>query len=97
MVVVAPLGAGLGVATRPGGDIHREHQRVGGWQAADQQVAQPLDLDAAVGQGSIDATPTTPADRLQAQMRQRQQRRWAAQQRVAQLEQRISTAAEAGV
>jgi hypothetical protein len=50
MVVVAALGRALGVTARPGGHIHREHQRVGGRQAVDQQVAQPLDLDATTGQ-----------------------------------------------
>jgi hypothetical protein len=96
VVVVAPLRRALGVAARPGGHINGEHQRIGGWQAADQQVAQPLDLDAATGQGGIDAAPAPLVDRLQAQVRQRRNRR-GAQQRVAQLEQRISTAGEAGV
>jgi hypothetical protein len=96
MVVVAPLGAGLGVAARPGGHVHREHQRVGIGQAADQEVTQPLGVDPPTGQGGIDAAPAAPADRFQAQVRQRRDR-LGAQQRITKLEQRISAAGEAGV
>jgi hypothetical protein len=96
VVVVAALRRALGVAARPGGHVHREHQRVGGRQAAREQVAQPLGIDLAAGQRGVGAAPATPADRLQAQVRQRPDRR-GAQQRVAQLEQRIGAAAEAGV
>ncbi len=46
MVVEAALRRALGVAARPGGHVDGEHQRVGGWQATDQQIAKPLDLDA---------------------------------------------------
>jgi hypothetical protein len=70
VVVVAALGRALGVAARPGGHIHREHQRIGVWQTADQQVAQPLGIDLTAGKGGVDAAPATPADRLQAQVRQ---------------------------
>jgi len=48
------------------------------------------------GQGGIDAAPAAPADRLQAQVRQGGDR-LGAQQRIAQLEQRVSAAGEAGV
>jgi len=96
MVIEAALRRTLGVAARPGGHIHREHQRVGVGQATDQQIAQPLDLDATTAQRVINAAPAAPTHRLQAQMRQR----WeglGAQQRVAQLEQRVSAAGVAGV
>jgi hypothetical protein len=96
MVVVAAAWRALGVAARPGGHIHREHQRVGGWQAVDQQVAQPLDLEAATGQCGVDAAPTALVDRLQTQMRQRRER-LGAQQRVAQLDQGVGAAGIAGV
>jgi site-specific DNA recombinase len=96
MVVVAPLRRALGVAARPGGHVHREHQRVGGWQAACEQVTQPLGVDAAAGQGGVGAAPAALVDRLQARVRQRRGR-LGAQQRVAELEQRIGTAGEAGV
>jgi hypothetical protein len=96
MVVVAALGRALGIAARPGGHIDREHQRAGGRQGAGEQVAQPLDLDAATGQGGVDAAPAAPVDRLQAQVRQRRER-LGAQQGIAQLEQRIGAAWEAGM
>jgi hypothetical protein len=97
VVVVAARRGAFGVAARPGGDIDREHQRVGGWQAADQQVAQPVGIDPTAGQRIVGAAPAAPTDRLQAQVRQRRQRRLGATQRVAQLEQRIGAAGEAGV
>jgi hypothetical protein len=67
-----------------------------GARGAGEQVAQPLDLDAAAGQGGIGATPAAPVDRLQTQVWQRRDR-LGAQQRVAQLEQRIGAAGEADV
>jgi hypothetical protein len=83
MVVVAALGGAFGVAARPGGHIHREHQRIGGrQQAVDQQVAEPLNLDATTGQRIVGAAPAALTDRLQAQVRQRRER-LGAQQRVA--------------
>jgi hypothetical protein len=97
MVVVAALRGALSVTARPGGDIDREHQRVGIRQDAHQQVAEPLGVDAAARQGGIDAAPAAPVGRLQAQVRQRRQRRLGAQQRVGQLEQRIGAAGAAGV
>jgi hypothetical protein len=63
---------------------------------AGEQVAQPLDVDPPTGQGGIDAAPATSVDWFQAQVRQRRER-LGAQQRVAQLEQRIGAAWEAGV
>jgi hypothetical protein len=96
MVVVAALRGAFGVAARPGGHVHGEHQRVGIGQAAREQVAQPLGVDAAAGQGGVAAAPAALVDRLQAQVRQRRDR-LGAQQRVAQLEQRIRAAGEAGV
>jgi hypothetical protein len=65
-------------------------------QAVGEQVAQPLLVDPATGERGVDTAPAAPADRLQAQPRQRPDR-WGAQQRVAQLEQRIGAAREAGV
>jgi hypothetical protein len=97
MVVVAALGRALGVAARPGGHVHGEHQRVGGWQVAGEQVAEPFDLDAAAGQRGVDAAPAALVDRLQAQVWQRRERRLAAEQGVAQLQQRIGAAGAAGV
>jgi hypothetical protein len=96
VVVVAALWGALGVAARPGGHIHREHQRVGVGQGGDQQVTKPLDLDATTGQRVVGAAPAAPTDRLQAQVRQGGDR-LSAQQRVAQLDQRIGTADAAGV
>jgi len=96
VVVVAARRRAFGIAARPGGHIHRKHQRVGVGQVADQQVTQPLDLDATTGQRVVDAAPAAPTDRFQTQVRQRRER-LGAQQRVAQLEQRISAAGEAGV
>jgi hypothetical protein len=96
VVVVAPLGRAFGVTARPGGHINGEHQRVGVWQEAHQQIPQLLGVDAAAGQGGIDAAPAPLVDRLQAQVRQRRDR-GGAQQGVAQLEQRIGTAGKAGV
>ena len=63
---------------------------------AGEQVAQPLGVDAAVGKGGVAAAPAALVDRLQAQVRQRGDR-LGAQQRVAQLKQRIGAAGEAGV
>ena len=88
MVVEAAAWRALGVAARPGGHIYGEHQRVGGRQAARQQVAQPLGVDAAAGKGGVDAAPAAPADRFQAQVGQRRDR-LGAQQRVAEFEQRV--------
>ena len=96
MVVVAAAWRALGVAARPGGHVHGEHQRVSGRQDAHQQIAQPLGIDLTAGKGGIDAAPATPVDRLQAQVRQRPDRR-GAQQRIAELEQRIGAAGKAGV
>jgi hypothetical protein len=96
VVVVAALGRALGVAARPGGHVDREHQRATIRQVADQQVAEPLGVDAAARQSGVDAAPAAPADRLQAQVRQRRDRP-GAQQRVTELEQRIGAAGEAGV
>jgi hypothetical protein len=96
VVVVAALRGAFGVAARPGGHVDREHQRVGVGQGGDQQVAQPLDLDATTGQGGVGAAPAALVDRLQAQVRQRRER-WGAQQRVAQLDQGVGAAGEAGV
>jgi hypothetical protein len=96
MVVVAAAGRALGVAARPGGHVHGEHRRVGGRQAAREQVAQPLGIDLTAGQSGVGAAPATLVDRLQAQARQRP-KSLSAQQRVAQLEQRIGAAGAAGV
>jgi hypothetical protein len=96
MVVVAAVWRALGVAARPGGHIHREHQRVGGWQAVDQQVAQPLGLEATTGQRGVDAAPAALVDWFQAQVRQRRER-LGAQQRVAELDQGVGAAGVAGV
>jgi site-specific DNA recombinase len=96
VVVVAALGGAFGVAARPGGHVGREYQRVGGRQAACQQVAQLLGIDLTAGQGGVDAAPATPTGRPQAQVRQRRDR-LGAQQRVTQLEQGVGAAGEAGV
>jgi hypothetical protein len=96
VVVVAALGRALGIAARPGGHIDGEHQRVGVWQEAHQQIPQLLGVDAAADQGGIDAAPAPLVDRLQAQVGQPRDR-GGAQQSVVQLEQRIGTAGEAGV
>jgi hypothetical protein len=64
--VVAALGRALGVAARRGGNINGEHQRVGVWQEAHQQIPQLLGVDPAAGQGGIDAAPAPLVDRLQA-------------------------------
>jgi hypothetical protein len=96
MVVEAPLRRALGIAARPGGHINGEHPRVSGRQDAHQQIPQPLGVDAASGQGGIGAAPAALVDRLQAQVGQRGDR-LGAQQRVAQLEQGIGAAGEAGV
>jgi hypothetical protein len=97
MVVVTALRGAFSVAARPSGHVHREHQRVGGWQEAHQQVAQPLGVDPPADQRGIGAAPAALVGRLQAQVRQGQERRRLAQQRVAQLKQRIGAAGEAGV
>jgi hypothetical protein len=96
VVVGAALRGGFGIAAWPGGHIDREHQRVGGWQGAGEQVAQPVGVDAAAGQGGIGAAPAASVDWFQAQVRQRRDR-LGAQQGVAQLEQRVGAAGEAGV
>jgi hypothetical protein len=97
MVVVAALGRALGVAARPGGHVHGKDRRVGGRQNARQQVAQPLGIDLTAGKGGVDAAPAALVDRFQAQVRQGWNRCRGAQQRVAQLEQGIGAAGEAGV
>jgi hypothetical protein len=96
VVVVAAAWRAFGVAPRPGGHIHGEHRRVGGRQAARQQVAQPLGIDLTAGQGGVDAAPAALVDRFQAQVRQRRDR-LGAQQRITELEQRIGAAGKAGV
>jgi hypothetical protein len=96
VVVVAALRRAFGVAARPGGYVHSEHRRVGIGHVAGEQVLQPLGVDAAAGQCGVDAAPAAPADRLQAQVRQRSDRR-GAPQLVAQVEQRIGAAGAAGV
>jgi hypothetical protein len=64
MVVVAALRRALGVTARPGGHINGEHQRVGGWQVAGEQVPQPLGVDLPAGQGGIGAAPAALVDRF---------------------------------
>jgi transposase len=63
---------------------------------ASQQITQRLGVHTAVGEGGVGAAPPTLMDRLQAQVRQRRDR-LGAKQRVAQLEQRIGAAREAGM
>jgi hypothetical protein len=96
MVVVAALGAGLGVAAGPGADIDRvDGLPVMEWVAG-QQVAERLDVHPAVGERGVGAAPAPLVDRLQAQVGKRWDR-WRAQQRISQLQQGIGTAGEAGV
>jgi site-specific DNA recombinase len=97
MVVVAALRGAFGVAAWPSGHVHREHQRVGVGQEAHQQIPQPLGVDPPADQRGIGAAPAALVGRLQAQVRQGQERRRLAQQRVAQLKQRIGAAGETGV
>jgi hypothetical protein len=96
MVVGAALRRALSVAARPGGHIDREDGRVAIGQVAGEQVAQPVGVDPAAGQGGIGAAPAASVDWFQAQVRQRRDR-LGAQQGVAQLEQRVGAAGEAGV
>jgi hypothetical protein len=96
MVVVAALGAGLGVAAGPGADIDRvDGLPVMEWVAG-QQVAERLDVHPAVGERGVGAAPAPLVDRLQAQVGKRWDR-WSGQQRISQLQQGIGTAGEAGV
>jgi hypothetical protein len=97
VVVVATRRRAFGVTARPSGHVHGEHRRVGGRQHAYQQVAQPLGIDLTAGQGGVGAAPAALVDRLQAQVRQRQQRRLCAQQRIGEFEQRVGAAGKAGV
>jgi hypothetical protein len=97
MVVQATLRRALGVAARPGGHVHGEHQRIGGWQAADEQVAQPLGVNPAVGQRGIQAAPAAPVGRFQAQLRQGHDRPRGAQQGIGQVDQRVRAVGAAGV
>jgi hypothetical protein len=96
MVVVAALRRALGVAARPGGHIHRKDQRVGVGQVADQQGAQPVDVDAPAGQRGIGTAPAAPVGRLEAEMGHRGDRR-GTQQRVGKVEQGVGAAGAAGV
>jgi len=64
---------------------------------ADQQLAEPLGVDAAVGQRGIQAAPAAPMGRFQAQVRQRRDRPLGAQQRIGQVQQRIRAAGAAGI
>ena len=96
MVVVAALRGALGVTARPGRHVHGKDRRVGGRQAAREQVAQPLGVDAPAGQRGIDAAPAALVDWFQAQVRQRGER-LGAKQRVAELEQGVGAAGVAGV
>jgi len=77
--------------------LHGEHRRVGGRQNARQEIPQPLGIDLTAGQGGIDPTPAALVDRLQAQGRQGHKRCLGAQQRIAQLKQRIGAAGAAGM
>jgi hypothetical protein len=40
--------------THASSHVHCEDQRIGRWQAADQQVAEPLGVDLAAGLGGVD-------------------------------------------
>jgi hypothetical protein len=62
VVVVAALRRAFGIAARPGGHVDGEDQRVSGRQVADQQVAQPIGVDAASGQGGVGAAPAAPGE-----------------------------------
>jgi hypothetical protein len=97
VVVQAALGRALGVTTRPSGDVHREHQRVGVRQEAHQQIPQPLGVDPAARQRGIAAAPAASVGWFQAQVRQGRDRPLSAQQRIGQVHQRIGAAGAAGV
>jgi hypothetical protein len=96
VVVVAARRRALGVAARPGGDVDREHQRIGVGPKAHEQVAQPVGVDAAAGQRGIRAAPAPPVGWLEAEMGHRGDGR-GTQQRVGEVEQGVGAACEAGV
>jgi hypothetical protein len=64
---------------------------------AGEQVAEPLGVDAAAGQRGVGAAPAASVGRFQAQVWQRPERRLAAEQGVAELEQRGGAAGQAGM
>jgi hypothetical protein len=85
VVVVAAAWGAFGVAARPGGDVHREDQRVGVGQKAHEQVAQPLGVNPPAGEGGIRAAPAAPMSWLKAELGHRGDGR-GTQQRVGEVE-----------
>jgi len=96
-IVVPALGAGLGVAARPGRCVHGEHQWPGGWAVFNQQVAHRVGVNIPPGQRLVQAAVTAPENRLQTQHGHRADRRRRAQGCVAQLEGRVGPAGQASV
>ena len=94
VVVVATLGAGLGVAARPDAHVDRVDWLTVGQRMLGQQHPQGLDVDPPVGQGAVDAAPATLVPEGQAQVGQRRDRP-GRQHGIDELEQRVFATQEA--
>jgi site-specific DNA recombinase len=97
VVVQAAFGGALGVAARPGGDVHRVDRLPTRQGRAGQQFPQPLGVDPPTGQRGVGAAPAAPVGWLQAQLRQGCDRPLGAQQRIRQVNQGIRAAGAAAV
>src|ERR1035437_6442301 len=95
--VEAPLGAGFGVAARPGGGVDGEYGRPRGWAVRYQQVAHLLVVDASQGQRFVQAAMAATEGRFQAQRGYRAGRCPRTQGCVAQFERRVGPAGQASV
>jgi len=96
VVIVAALGACLGIAACP--DAHIDgigRVATGQWTRGDGS-AERLVVDVSLGQRGVHAAPSAAVKRDQAQMRERRGRS-AGQERVADLEPRVGAPTEAGV
>jgi len=96
VVVVAPRGAGLGVATRPDAVVDGVDRRPVGQRVARQEVAQHAACHAAMREGRVGATPPATMGRGQAQVCRRGGRA-RREQRVGELEEGVGAVAETGV
>lgn len=93
-VVKAALGAALGVTARPGRRVDGEDQRPIAWTVGDEEAAQPILVDPSGGERLVEAPVTAGEHRLEAESGHRADRSRRADNRVAELEERIAPADE---
>jgi hypothetical protein len=95
--VKATLGAALGITARPGGGVDGEDQWPVPWSVRNEQLAQRLVVDPALGQCLVEAPVAAGELGLQGERGDRVNRTERAQRRVGELEERIAPSAEGAI